>query len=193
MLAAARLTLLFIHVLAFACALGCVLREDVKLLSSEPFDPDSLHTAARTVRLALLMLWASGLALVALDTGGVVARLMQNPKLLAKLSVVCVLTINGVALHARVFPSLVRDRLRASQTASDAACLGAISAVSWLSATLLGISPPAAKWLSYQSIVICYLSALAIGIVFATVIVRPRILRKLQAGAGSAMDVRLRS
>ncbi|MCC6534333.1 MAG: hypothetical protein IT531_17415 [Burkholderiales bacterium] len=45
--AIARLLLVFIHLVAFAVALGCVLREDAKLLSHQPLDRDSLRTAAR--------------------------------------------------------------------------------------------------------------------------------------------------
>jgi hypothetical protein len=190
MFTAVRLLLLFVHVVSFATALGCVLREDAKLLSRQPFDPDSLQTAARTVRLALILLWVSGLALIAFDTGGALDRLIDKPKLLAKLTVVCVLTLNGVALHILVFPALVGNGPRPGHTASVAAFLGAISAVSWMSATLLGIAPPVAKWWGYGDIVVGYITALALGITFALVVVRPRIMRKLQAGEDCPMTVR---
>jgi len=98
-----RLLLLFAHVMAFAVALGCVLREDAKLLSPRPIDAESLQSAARLVRFALIVLWASGTALLVFDTGGVLSRIADNPKMLAKLTVVCVLTANGVALHRLAF------------------------------------------------------------------------------------------
>ena len=58
--AIARLSLLYVHVVAFAVALGCVLREDAKLVSRWPLDPRSLREASRIVATALAVLWASG-------------------------------------------------------------------------------------------------------------------------------------
>ena len=43
---------LYIHVVAFAVALGCVLREDAKLVSRWPLDPHSLQEASRIVATA---------------------------------------------------------------------------------------------------------------------------------------------
>jgi hypothetical protein len=178
--AIARLLLLFIHVLAFAVALGCVLREDAKLLSPQPLDPRSLRAAARLVRFALVILWASGAALIALDTGGVLARLADNPKLLAKLTVVCVLTLNGVALHWIAFPALCGEARRGRYSIAIAAALGAVSAASWMSATLLGIVRAQAKGFDYVDFMVAYAGMAAIALAFALLFVRPRIARKLR-------------
>ena len=45
--AIARLLLLFIHVTAFALALGCVAREDARLLTPGPIDPPCCGRAAQ--------------------------------------------------------------------------------------------------------------------------------------------------
>lgn len=178
-----RLFLLFVHVVAFAVALGCVLREDAKLLSAQPLDASSLRTAARLVRFTLIVLWASGAALVLIDTGGDLSLVADSAKLLAKLTVVTTLTLNGVALHYLAFPALFAPARSRQEAAAIAAVLGSVSAVSWLWATLLGILHGAARGWSYSDLVLPYLGALAVTAAGALVLVRPRIVRKLQVAS----------
>ena len=182
-LAIARLLLLFVHVLAFALALGCVLREDAKLLSSQPLDGQALRSAARLVRFALIILWASGIALIVLDTNAVLSRLAQQPKLLAKLTVVSILSLNGVALHLIAFPALLGDRVRGRSAAPLAAALGAVSAASWLAATLLGITRASSVTFTYADLMLAYAVMLATALTFGLLIVRPRIADKLRKRA----------
>lgn len=103
-----RQGVLFLHVMAFAIALSAVLREDLALLRARRVDALRLAETARILTSALAVLWLSGLALVAFDTGLNVRALMGNAKLAAKLLVVTALTANGLALHALVFPMLRR-------------------------------------------------------------------------------------
>ena len=177
-----RLLLLFAHVMAFAVAFGCVLREDAKLLSPRPIEAESLRSAARLVRFALIVLWASGAALLVLDTGGALSQIAGNPKMLAKLTVVCVLTANGVALHRLAFPALFGESRHGRSAAAIASALGAISAASWLSATLLGIARTYAKEFEYADFMFGYAGMLAIALAFALLVVRPRVVRKLALG-----------
>ena len=179
----ARLLLLFVHVLAFALALGCVLREDAKLLSPQPLDPQALRAAARLVRFALIILWASGIALIVLDTNAVFSRVAQQPKLLAKLSVVGILSLNGVALHLIAFPALLGDRVRVRNAAAVAAALGAVSAASWLAATLLGITRTSVQGFTYADLMLAYCVMLAAALTVGLLIVRPRIAEKLRTPA----------
>jgi hypothetical protein len=181
--AIARLLLLFIHVTAFAVALGCVLREDAKLVSARPIDPPSLREAARLVRFALILLWASGGALIVFDTGGALLAVADNPKLLAKLTVVCVLTLNGIALHTVAFPALCGEASFGSHGAAVAAALGGISAASWFAATLMGIARMQARGFDYTDFMVAYAGIGAIALGFALLFVRPRLVRKLAAGA----------
>jgi hypothetical protein len=175
-----RLFLLFVHVVAFAVALGCVLREDAKLLSVHPLDAGSLRTAARLVRCALIVLWVSGAALVMVDTGGNLSLVADSAKLLAKLTVVATLTLNGVALHYLAFPALFGTVRSRQVAAAIAAILGSVSATSWLWATLLGILHGTPKGWSYPEIVLPYFGTLAVAAAGALIVVRPRIVRKLQ-------------
>ena len=177
--AIARLLLLYIHVVAFAVALGCVLREDAKLLSRRPLDPRSLREASRIVATALGVLWASGLAIIMLDSGGNILAVASNAKLLAKIIIVLALTLNGLALHSIAFPHLRNPPAAVVASANLAAVLGAVSAVSWGFATLLGISRDIAKVLSFDELMLAYLVSLAAGVGAALVLVAPIIRRKM--------------
>ena len=177
--AIARLSLLYVHVVAFAVALGCVLREDAKLVSRWPLDPRSLREASRIVATALAVLWASGLAIIMLDSGGDILAVASNGKLLAKIIIVLALTLNGLALHWLAFPRLRNPPAAIVFSANLAAALGAISAVSWGFATLLGISRDIAKVLRFDELMLAYLASLAAGVGAALVLVAPIIRRKM--------------
>jgi hypothetical protein len=179
--ALAKLLLLFMHVLAFALAVGCVLREDAKLIFSPRHDVGALRSSARLVIYALIVLWASGTALLVLETDAALHRLVDNPKLLAKLTVVCVLTLNGIALHFAAFPCLLGERRPSRRSSNLAAVLGAVSASSWLAATLLGIARTAASGLTYFQFMAAYAGLLTGAIAFAWLVVRPRLSAKLRA------------
>lgn len=185
-MAIARLLFLYVHVVAFAIALGCVLREDAKLVSRLPLDPLSLRASSRTVASALAVLWASGFAIIVLDSGGGLSAIASNPKLLAKLIIVCALTLNGLALHMYAFPSLQDPPEAITAAAHVTAALGAISAVSWAFATLLGISREIAKVLSFEGVIAAYGLTLAAGICIALFGVAPIIRRKMLGRAAGA-------
>ena len=176
----ARLLLLYIHVVAFAIALGCVLREDAKLVSRLPLDVDSLRATSRIVASALAVLWASGFAIILIDSGGGLSAIGSNPKLLAKLVIVCALTLNGVALHAFAFPRLQDPPTTINASAHLAAALGATSAASWAFATLLGISRGIFKLLSFEDLILAYGLTLAAAICAALLLVTPILRRKMQ-------------
>jgi hypothetical protein len=97
---------LFAHLIAFAMTISMVLREDLRVLRTRRVDAPRLRHTARTVALGLSVLWASGLALVAIDVATSASPWVPSAKLAAKLAVVGVVTVNGWALHAWVFPRL---------------------------------------------------------------------------------------
>ena len=53
--------------------------------------------------IALVVLWITGLAVIGMDTGFDTGLLATKPKLLAKLTVVAVLTVNSLGLHLLAF------------------------------------------------------------------------------------------
>ena len=128
---------------------------------------------------ALAVLWASGLAIIMFDSGGHILAVGSNAKLLAKIIIVLALTLNGLALHWIAFPRLRNPPAAIASSAYLAAVLGAISAVSWGFATLLGISRDIAKVLSFGQLMFAYGMSLAAGVGAALVLVAPIIRRKM--------------
>lgn len=159
--------LLFAHVIAFAMTLAAVLREDLRLLVTRRIDtPRLLHTA-RTVSIGLSALWVSGLALVAIDAAASAGPWSPNAKLLAKLTVVGVLTVNGWALHAWVFPRLWGVALRIERSLWPAAVLGAISSASWLSASFVGVARIVSPWWSFAAFMALYGAVVVVSVALA--------------------------
>ena len=116
---------LFVHLIAFALTLSAVLREDWRLLVTRRIDAPRLVRTARAVVIGLSALWASGLALVAIDAATSAGPWLPSAKLQAKLFAVGVLTVNGWALHAWVFPRLWGVAVRIDRRLWPAAALGA--------------------------------------------------------------------
>jgi hypothetical protein len=147
---------LFLHVIAFAMTLAAVLREDLRLAMTRRIDaPRLLHTA-RAVSIGLSVLWASGLTLVAIDAATSVGPWLPSAKLQAKLIVVGVLTLNGWALHAWVFPRLWGVAVRIDRRLWPAAALGAISSASWVTASFVGVARIVSPWLSLAGFMALY-------------------------------------
>jgi hypothetical protein len=90
------------HLLAFALAAVGIAFGDLAIFRKRRVDTDMLATAQTVVKWSLYGLWATGLAVIWLDTKFDLAVLATKPKLLAKLSVVA-LSANGWLLHRVVF------------------------------------------------------------------------------------------
>ncbi|WP_200947337.1 hypothetical protein [Ramlibacter sp. Leaf400] len=113
--------------------------------SDERTDPSHFKSLHTVVSRSLIVLWITGVALVALDVYLKGAGTLANPKLQSKIAMVVLLTINGLALQQFVLPWLkktgslldlsFRRRLVALFT-------GAVSGVSWFYAAMLGIARP---------------------------------------------------
>ncbi|WP_280152101.1 hypothetical protein [Piscinibacter sp. XHJ-5] len=161
-----RQGILFAHALAFGVAIAAVLREDAALLRHRAIDAKRLARTGRTLAAALMVLWLSGLTLIALDVGGDFAAVADRPKLVAKLAVVSALTLNGLLLHRVAFPMLGRvHALRASHLLLCTA-LGAFSTISWLYAAFIGLSRVVAESMSLADFMSLYgLLLLAAGAV----------------------------
>jgi hypothetical protein len=190
-----RLGLLFVHLLAFAAAFVGIAFGDHALFARRRIVPELLRSAMRMVVLALAVLWITGLALVALDTGFVWRELLARPKLLAKLSVVLLLSANGWLLHHWIFPRMQPDsaatRAQALSVAGVASVLGGFSAVSWLVAAFVGIGKPVTAALGYGGFMALYALALLAVLPLAWWVVRPRLAQRLlrrQAADAASTD-----
>ena len=103
--ATSRMFMIYLHLLALAGAASAVAIGDYAIFGRERIDSGLLQRAAVFATIALAVLWATGVAIVVLDLGLDFDALLGKPKLLAKLTVVAVLTINSLALHLVAFPT----------------------------------------------------------------------------------------
>jgi hypothetical protein len=178
-----RLALLYLHLLAFAAAFVGVAFGDHAVFARRRIVTELLRSAMRLVLFALAVLWLTGLGIVALDTGFVGPEMLARPKLLAKLSVVLLLSANGVLLHLWVFPRLLSEsattQAQAMRFAGLASVLGGLSAVSWLMAAFVGIGKPVTAALGYGGFMALYALGLAVVLPLAWWVVRPRLALRL--------------
>mgnify|MGYP003428646003 CR=1 FL=1 len=170
--------LLFVHVIVFAMTLAAVLREDLRLVQTRRIDANRLHHTARAVSIGLSALWASGLVLVVIDAASSAGPWLPSAKLQAKLIVVTVLTVNGWALHAWVFPRLAGEAVRIDWRLWPAAALGAISSASWVTASFVGVARVISPWLSLAGFMALYGAVVAVCVGLAWIMLHaPRAIQ----------------
>lgn len=174
-----RMALILAHLLAFAVAVAGTAFGDFAIFARRRVDAALLHRATQVVTAALAVLWLTGLVVMGLDTGFVVDDLLQRPKLLAKLTVVVVLTLNGVALHRHAFSRLVRSHDDPQGAALLPTVLGGVSAASWLFAAFVGVGKAVTPLLGYGGFMLLYLATVLAAVAVALALVRPRLASRL--------------
>lgn len=147
-----RMAIVYLHLIACCVAIGLVLTSDIAMVKqlfradpTEKLDKKHLIDLQKTVSLALMALWVTGISIVALDVSLKGWEYLGNPKLQAKIAIVCFLTLNGFVLHQYVLPLMLRtgSLLKLSFDERMAAIFaGALSGVSWFYAAMLGIGRP---------------------------------------------------
>lgn len=137
----------FVHIIGVALGLGGGLIADIRFMRFlfarfDVTDLEFFHDMHRIVSKALVLLWISGLMLLVMRTGFLPENF--SPKLITKLLVVGLLTLNAIMVGVLAMPVLTRmidcqlgelnltDRLRLT-------LVGGISSASWLSGLLLGV------------------------------------------------------
>ncbi|MDM0119844.1 hypothetical protein [Variovorax arabinosiphilus] len=188
--------LVFCHTLAFAFAVVTVAREDLALLSADYVDAARIQSTGRQLVILLGLLWLTGGALILLDVGSNLAALAGRPKLLAKLSVVSLLTINGLLLHHFAFPMLTRPVQDFRRAALVCVTLGSISTVTWVYAAFVGVARIIAPTMSYGAFMALYALVLASGLAFGLAVLLPRIeqllARHAQQDSADGVEAALR-
>lgn len=147
-----RMAIVYLHLIACCIAIGLVLTSDIamvkQLLKADPterLDSKHLSDLQHTVSYALLALWITGASIVALDVAIKGLSYFGNPKLQSKIAIVGLLTLNGLVLHAYVLPLMQKagSLLKLTFTRRILAIFtGAVSAVSWFYAAMLGVGRP---------------------------------------------------
>lgn len=170
-----RMAIVYAHLIACCAAIGLILMSDIamvkQLLSGDPrerMDPKHLHDLQNTVAVALAALWVTGVGVISLDASFKGWEYFANPKLQAKITVVCLLTLNGVLLHHRVLPLMKKAGALLNMSFSQrsfAVFAGSVSAVSWFYAALLGVGRPLSWKYSLAQILAAYPVMIAGGFV----------------------------
>ncbi|MGJ8609834.1 MAG: hypothetical protein ACSHWY_01985 [Octadecabacter sp.] len=138
----------FIHLLAVAIGIGASFFADFTVLQNikrPVINPliQMLHSCHRIVWGALIVMWASGLALIYLRTNFVLSNF--SPKLFTKILVVSVLAINAILIGKFAMPTFARMQGRSPldmplRHKLPLACMAGVSTLSWLLALALGSS-----------------------------------------------------
>ena len=170
---------IYAHLLAACVSIGTLLLQDLALWRSRyrvltQDEINSLRNTANIVFIALVVLWATGSGLV---TMGYFENpeFFSNQKIWAKISVVIILSLNGVFLHFYSFPKVVGNKAILQLPSADQkwiGCSGALSTVSWLFACYLGIARTWNYSVDYSSIMLLYA-----GLVFFAFIVAHEVMR----------------
>ena len=147
-----RMAFVYLHLIACCVAIGLVLTSDIAMVKqlfradrAEKLDAKHLSDLQKTVSFALIALWVTGAGIIALDVSLKGWEYFSNPKLQAKIAIVCFLTLNGMILHNYALPwmqkagSLIKLSFNHRTIAIFA---GAVSGVSWFYAAMLGIGRP---------------------------------------------------
>lgn len=171
--AVARMGLILAHLLAFAMAAVGIAFGDLAIFRKRRVDADMLATSQTVVTWALYTLWATGVAVIWLDTRFDPAVLATKPKLLAKLTVAIALSANGWLLHKVVFHRFTVAQDDPHRAATLPAIAGAISASSWLFAAFVGVGKAVAPALGYTGFIVLYLAVVSLAIGVSLAFIRP--------------------
>jgi hypothetical protein len=175
-----RLAVLYVHLIACCVAIGMILTSDVAMVralakgDAGPGRQDAhLHSLQVTVSRALLALWLTGIAIIALDVWEKGQIYFDNPKLQAKITIVCLLTLNGMLLHRYVLPAMAYAGSLLSMSFNArllAVFAGAVSGVSWMYAAMLGVGRPLAWKYTLAELMAAYPLLIAAGFVSMTML-----------------------
>jgi len=155
-----KLLLLFAHLLGTSMALGAIVATDIRLLGKladervriAPPNPFVM----RLISMSLAVLYLTGATMIVL---GLLddPNYLSNQKLLAKLVLVLVLSINALVLHRYTFPGLARGRRVARWTFRDflrVAVPVSLSNSLWMFCAFLGIARPWNQTVSFSFVLI---------------------------------------
>jgi len=168
-----RLGVVYVHLLACCVAIGLVLTSDIAMVRDmlkrktlSGHDHAHMESLQRSVVWALIGLWVTGTAIIGIDYLDKGMEYFLNPKLQAKVIIVLLLTYNGIVLHRLVLPALQKagSLLNLGFSARMLALFcGALSAVSWMYAALLGVGRPLAWKYSLSELLMAYPVLIVLG------------------------------
>jgi len=170
-----RMLLVMLHVGSFVIAAVGIAYADLSLFKGKRVDRGLLAWASKLVMGALIGLWITGAAIIAIDTGFQLEAITSRAKLLSKITVVCVLTVNGYLLHRYFFGQLAEPGASFKRMVNLSAALAAVSGASWMYAAFLGMAKPLARLFTYSDFMTLYATMLTLSLVVVFALLRPRI------------------
>ena len=121
---------------------------------------------SKVCTVGIVLLWLSGLGFLAVYAAESPEK-FQNPKLWAKITVVVVLTLNGLLIHGAILPGILRDVGRPMLDGISGArtgiflVSGAVSGVSWYAAFALGLMRELNNTVAYSTLIGLWLLGVA--------------------------------
>ena len=178
-----KTVLIYFHLLSLAAAIGSVLiAEYLIFFRHRQFSRDSYDTiifASRTATVALLLLWLTGIGLVSAGYLGD-PMYIANQKIWAKVSIVLLMSINGVYIHRWLLPRFA-DVARGGlliRTATESARMRlafASSLAGWLITAFYGAAKFLNEGYNYGELYGLYLTAVAMIFVFSYLVPDDRV------------------
>jgi hypothetical protein len=162
-----------VHLLGLVMGLGGALLLDATILSRGIMRPISeylLHQMkilSRIVSAGLAILWVSGFTLIWMNWL-VNPEYIENPKLWAKIAIVCVLTLNGVLIHAKIMPYMQKrlgQRMFESEPNKQLllfTLVASVSAISWFTPFILGKASELNFVVPASTILLAYVAAVLV-------------------------------
>ncbi len=178
-----RIALVYSHLILCAFAITAVLKTDIKIVLGD-YSRAEIGRAATGIACLLLGLWATGLAIIYIDTGFNPEVLLTKSKLVLKLVCVATLTANGYILHWLSFPILMDNNGKVTRGESVLLVMtGALSTSHWMLAAFVGLSQPLGR-LPLQTLLAAY------GVFTAAVVITSLFFIPLlsRAAQGTAAD-----
>ena len=160
-----------VHLLGLVLGLGGALILDVMIFhflnnfKISTREAVIMHLLSQMIVLGLILLFVSGVAITFTDLDGY----LENPRFLMKMTVVGIIALNGAVLNLYVAPQMELISLREEDRESNqklvrvSFIVGAISAISWLTAFFLAMLE-ILETFSYIALLLAYLLLLAIAV-----------------------------
>lgn len=130
--------------------------------------------------MTLIALWVTGLSVIWLDTGFDIDLLLTKPKLLAEITVVSLLTLNGIGLHWLALPALGKKHTDTQHAALMPSLLGAISGATWLFAAFVGVGKAVTPMLGYSGFMVLYGLSVVAAVAVSLAVVRPQLAKRMR-------------
>jgi hypothetical protein len=180
-----RMGLIFAHLLAFAAAFAAIALGDFAVFAQRRINTSLLTWSSKAVAMTLVALWVSGLCVIWMDIGFDIDLLLSKPKILAKITIVTLLTLNGIGLHWRALPALCTHHPDTHHAALMPALLGAISGATWVFAAFVGVGKAVAPLLGYSGFMVLYGLSVAVAVTISLAVVRPQLAKRMRTTGSS--------